>query len=265
MKLPAIQFYPGDWLRDEIAGCSLEAQGLWLRMMFLMHDSTRYGYLSTPDGAPSTPESIARRCGCSPAQFSTLLRELDAAGVPSRTEAGVIFSRRMVRDAAARAKNAQRQRAHYHREQNPPRLVKPNGGSDAEPNAEPNADLTATSQTSSSSSSSSSSETPPTPPERGGARARAGQHSATQGGEVDEEFLDWLAQQPAYVGVRVRNVYAKLAARCAVEGVRVERTRLLDWCNREFPEAERGGAREGMSYEQRYAEYQSRRQAGRGN
>ena len=38
-KLPYIQLYPGDWLRDSVAGCSLAAQGLWLRMMFVMHDS----------------------------------------------------------------------------------------------------------------------------------------------------------------------------------------------------------------------------------
>src|ERR1019366_4733936 len=97
-KLPAIFFYPGDWLRDSISGCSLEAQGLWLRMMFIGHDSERYGYLEV-DGSPIPSGSIARRCGCTLAQYETLLSELDSVGIPSRTPKGTIFSRRMVRDA----------------------------------------------------------------------------------------------------------------------------------------------------------------------
>lgn len=108
MKLPAIHLYPGDWLRDTVAGCSLAAQGLWLRMMFLMHDSERYGYLIV-NGSPMTSESIARRCGCTPAEYETLYGELDAAGVPSRTKGNLIFSRRMVRDADERQQNAERQ------------------------------------------------------------------------------------------------------------------------------------------------------------
>lgn len=100
---PSFQFYPGDWLRDPISGCSLEAQGLWLRMIFLMHDSERYGYL-TVNGSPVPPESIARRCGCTPEQYETLLDELERAGVPSRTSGGIIYSRRLVRDAVDRAK-----------------------------------------------------------------------------------------------------------------------------------------------------------------
>lgn len=100
-KLPAIQFYPGDWLRDDIAGCSLAAQGLWLRMMFLMHDSDRYGYLAK-NGVPIPPASAALRCGTNLEQYTTLLAELDLHGVPSRTDDGIIYSRRMVRDAKAR-------------------------------------------------------------------------------------------------------------------------------------------------------------------
>lgn len=100
-KLPAILLYDGDWLKDSISGCSLSAQGLWLRMMFLGHNSERYGYLCQ-HGAAIPSESIARRCGCTPEQYATLLAELDAAGVPSRTPEGIIFSRRMVRDAQER-------------------------------------------------------------------------------------------------------------------------------------------------------------------
>lgn len=108
MKLPAFQFYPGDWIRDPVSGCSLAAQGLWLRMMFLAHDSDRYGYLSH-NGTPIPPEHIARRCGIPLDQYVTLLAELDAAGVPSRTPEKVIYSRRMVRDSKEREGNRKRQ------------------------------------------------------------------------------------------------------------------------------------------------------------
>jgi len=108
-KLPAIQFYPGDWLQDAVAGCSLAAQGLWLRMMFLAHNSDEYGYLSA-DRVPLLPTAIAQRCGClSMDQFTSLLDELETAKVFSRTTSGIIFSRRMVRDAKLRKQNSFRQ------------------------------------------------------------------------------------------------------------------------------------------------------------
>jgi hypothetical protein len=110
-KVPYIQFYPGDWLRDPVSGLSLSAQGLWLRMMFLAHDSGRYGYLAKKDGSPIPPGLIAQRCGSTLAQYETLLAELDSVSVPSRTPSGILFSRRMVRDAASRRKAAKRQAA----------------------------------------------------------------------------------------------------------------------------------------------------------
>jgi len=99
MSLPHIQLYPGDWLRDRISLCSLAAQGLWLRMMYLMHDSERYGYLCV-NGKPFTDEAVARGCGTTVDQYLTLLKELDDMAIPSRTEQGVIYCRRMVRDAS---------------------------------------------------------------------------------------------------------------------------------------------------------------------
>lgn len=104
-KLPAIQLYTGDWLRDAISGCSLAAQGLWLRMMFVAHDADRYGYLEL-NGSPMQPGTIARRCGCELAEYESLLSELAEANVFSRNDAGTIFSRRMVRDASIRRERA---------------------------------------------------------------------------------------------------------------------------------------------------------------
>jgi hypothetical protein len=155
MKLPAIQFYPGDWLRDSVAGCSIAAQGLWLRMMFLMHDSERYGYLQQ-NGKSIPSESIARRCGCTPDEYSSLLSELDDAGVFSRSSDGIIFSRRMVRDATERGKNADRQRRFRHKGTNAHEDEKEDSGAESD-NApdigRSNASVTPLSQASSSSSS----------------------------------------------------------------------------------------------------------------
>ncbi|WP_144306985.1 hypothetical protein [Oceanidesulfovibrio marinus] len=117
-KNPAFQFYPGDWLRDNVAGCSLAAQGLWLRMMMLMHETGGYISVTSNVHNPIPPANVARRCGCSPDEYETLLAELDAAGVPSRTEGDVIYSRRMVRDFEDRAKNAARVKRHRERSGN---------------------------------------------------------------------------------------------------------------------------------------------------
>lgn len=103
-KLPAIHLYPGDWLRDGISGCSLAAQGLWLRMMFVAHDAPNYGEMFAYDLLPAKA-AIARRCGCSVDEFDALFQELLGAEIPS-IENGIVVSRRMVRDGKLRAVRA---------------------------------------------------------------------------------------------------------------------------------------------------------------
>jgi len=102
-KLPAFQFYPGDWLKDPaLRSVSVAARGLWIDMLCLMHESPRRGYLQHATGKPVTAEQLARMTGCSTDEVSRLLQELEDTGVFSCTEHGVIFSRRMVRDEAKR-------------------------------------------------------------------------------------------------------------------------------------------------------------------
>lgn len=108
-KRPSFQFYPGDWIRDGVSGCSLAAQGLWLRMMIVMHDSERYGYLST-NGSPMPPAAIAQRCGCTVEEYKILLAELISAGVPRRNRVEIIFSKRMAEDEKRRKNARLRQR-----------------------------------------------------------------------------------------------------------------------------------------------------------
>lgn len=105
---PSFQFYPGDWLRNDVSGCSLEAQGLWLRMMIIMHDAQIYGQLIL-NNEPMSPEFIAKKVGISPKKYANLVKELEFAGVINRKENGIIFSGRMERDEVARQQNRDRQ------------------------------------------------------------------------------------------------------------------------------------------------------------
>ena len=101
-KLPAFQFYPADWMSDPaLRSVSYEARGLWADMLCLMHKSDRRGYLQL-NGRPVSPEEIARMTGGAADQVARLLQELVSAGVPSATEDGVIFNRRMVLDEQKR-------------------------------------------------------------------------------------------------------------------------------------------------------------------
>lgn len=84
---------------------------MWLRMMFIMHTSERYGYL-VQNGTAINRESIARRCGCTPEQYDPLFDELSRAGVPGVTPDGTIFSRRMVKDQSRRDRTRERVTKH---------------------------------------------------------------------------------------------------------------------------------------------------------
>lgn len=135
-KLPSFTFYPGDWLRNDVAGCSLEAQGLWLRMMIVMHDAEVYGELSV-GGYPMPDEFVAKKCGISRTKYRKFLKELEDFSVINREKTGVIYSGRMRRDEAKRQQNAARQRKFYEEHKD-------------EPNAKPNTPSSSSSSFSSS-------------------------------------------------------------------------------------------------------------------
>lgn len=84
MRLPAINLFPGDWLRDNVSGCSPNGQALWLREMFVMHDARPYGHL-IENGVAMRIEAIARRCGFRVAECERAAKELLDAGVPRMT------------------------------------------------------------------------------------------------------------------------------------------------------------------------------------
>lgn len=95
------KFWWQDWRNDPgLRSCSIAARGLWIELLCIMHDSERTGYLQA-GGLPLDCKSTASQVGVNPRMYPRLLAELERAGVFSRTPDGIIFSRRMSRDAAA--------------------------------------------------------------------------------------------------------------------------------------------------------------------
>src|ERR1700746_2243937 len=100
--LPWGKFFWKDWLTDPaLSVCSLAAQGLWMRILCIMSMSDPPGHLIIPPTTRNESEAkqVARMCLADARQVRALLGELETRGVFSRNEAGIIISRRMIRDA----------------------------------------------------------------------------------------------------------------------------------------------------------------------
>ncbi len=102
-KLPAFQFYPGDWMKDpSLQSVSLAAKGLWITMLCLMHESPERGVLLHSNGLPITPDHLSRISGEDAEQ---IILELLNTGVTERRESDNSFvCRRMCREETARQK-----------------------------------------------------------------------------------------------------------------------------------------------------------------
>jgi hypothetical protein len=97
-KLPAFQFYPGDWMKDPaLRSMSLSARGLWMDMLCIMFEAQPRGFLIL-NGKPALVEQLARMVGSTAGEVSCLVGELTDAGVVSANSQGCLYSRRMVRD-----------------------------------------------------------------------------------------------------------------------------------------------------------------------
>lgn len=81
---------------------SIASRGLWIDMLCLMFESSRRGYLQQVNGQPLSLAQLARMTGCSTDEVAHLVRELEDAGVCSRTEHGILYSRRLVREETKR-------------------------------------------------------------------------------------------------------------------------------------------------------------------
>lgn len=104
-KRPWMKFYPSDWRGNPLlATCSLAARGLLTEMMCLMHAADPYGHLLINGSAPSDAELTRLVRATSVTELRRVRQELVDHGVLSLTADGVLYSRRMVRDAATAAK-----------------------------------------------------------------------------------------------------------------------------------------------------------------
>lgn len=122
-RQPWFRFYAADWRGDaNLRNCSLAARGLWADCMTLMHEAQPRGFLMFAGEALSV-EQIALLVSRPLKEVRLALAELERAGVPSRDERGVIYSRRMVRDTERSESAVER----GSRGGNPKLLVKPNG------------------------------------------------------------------------------------------------------------------------------------------
>lgn len=98
MKKPYMKFYGRDWLGDPaLRMVSPSARGVWIDLLCTMSMATPYGHLSV-NGSPMTDEQAARICGLTLAEFAPILATIEAAGISSRTDTGMLYSRRLVRD-----------------------------------------------------------------------------------------------------------------------------------------------------------------------
>lgn len=108
-KQPSFQFYPGDWKRDAgVQSLSFEERGVWFEMMLLMFESAERGKLVFGSGTPMPEDAVARSLGLDRQRYVQILRKLLDYGVASKEEeTGIIFCRRMVRDAELSRKRAE--------------------------------------------------------------------------------------------------------------------------------------------------------------
>jgi hypothetical protein len=98
-KLPAIQFYPGDWRKDPgVQSLSFHDRGVWFEILLLMHESAERGKLLL-NGNKMPDDALARLLGLDKQNLTTTLTTLLDYGVASLCETtGAIICRRMIRD-----------------------------------------------------------------------------------------------------------------------------------------------------------------------
>jgi len=104
-KAPWMKWYPADWRQEPtLRLCSRAARCLWVDMLCLMHEGEPYGHL-TVNNKPLSAKQLAAVLGDAEKDVAGWLAELDENAVLSRTDEGVIFSRRMVKDKAREERN----------------------------------------------------------------------------------------------------------------------------------------------------------------
>ena len=171
-KLPALHFYVGDWRKDPgVQALDFMHRGVWLEILFLMHESEDRGKLLL-NGKAMPDEALARNLGLPEADTKQIVSKIEAYGVASRDDDGMLYCRRMVRDENLRRMKVKAGRLGGQKSKPPPKQV----GSKHEAEGEANGGSSV------SSSVSSSKENPP------------------KGPPFETEFLEFWEQYPKKVG-----------------------------------------------------------------
>ena len=113
-KLPAIQFYPGDWKRDAgVQSLSYHDRGVWFEILMLMHESPIRGKLMLGTKAMSNAV-LAGILNLSVESITETVETLIDRGVTEFDEkTKSLISRRMLRDEEDRANGRARAHKHY--------------------------------------------------------------------------------------------------------------------------------------------------------
>ncbi len=101
-KLPAFQFYPGDWRKDPgIQAMDFEERGVWFELLCIMHESEDRGRL-VMNSLPIPIRRLAKLLGISAKKTEKFFKVFTELGVCSVDENGAFFNRRMVREEGKR-------------------------------------------------------------------------------------------------------------------------------------------------------------------
>jgi len=96
-------FWPDKWMSDTaLRSCPAIARAIWIDLLCLMHEGTPYGHLTDTSGKPLSNWKLSCRSTVHLHVFLNCISTLENAGVLSRTEDGVIYCRKMVRDENTR-------------------------------------------------------------------------------------------------------------------------------------------------------------------
>lgn len=99
---PWLKWYPADWRADpKLRACEPISRYVWMEMLGLMHEAEPYGHLIL-SGRAMDYRTLSRLIGVDLGEVKRAVKELEDRGVFSRTDGGVIFSRRMIRDEQKR-------------------------------------------------------------------------------------------------------------------------------------------------------------------
>lgn len=102
-KLPAFQFYTGDWRKDpNLSRCTKAEKGVWIDMLCLMHECEDRGILISGN-VPWTDNDISVAIGGDISENLACISGLLRKGVLHRSEkTGALFCKRMIRDEQKR-------------------------------------------------------------------------------------------------------------------------------------------------------------------